>query len=129
MREIVALAIAGAAGTLGRWALSGWAYRLLGDRFPYGTLAVNVLGCLLLGVIMEVALLTDLLPYGWRIPLTVGLLGGFTTFSTFGYESVRYLEDGAWWPALANIGANIVLGLGATWLGFVAARAAFGGAP
>jgi CrcB protein len=127
VREILTLAIAGAAGTVGRWALSGWTYRLLGARFPYGTLAVNVLGCLLVGVAMEVALVTDLVPHAWRAPITVGFLGAFTTFSTFGYETMRYAEDGAWSFAAANVAANLVLCLGATWLGFVAARAAFGG--
>src|SRR4030095_9553432 len=100
------LTVAGALGTRSRWAVSGWAYRLFGERFPYGTLLVNVIGCLLIGVVMEVSLLTDLLPPAWRVALTIGFLGGFTTFSTFGYETLRYLEDGAWWPALANVGAN-----------------------
>lgn len=128
MREVFILAIAGAAGTLCRWGLCGWAKRLLGGDFPYGTLAVNVLGCLALGVVMEIVLISDLLPHGWRAPLTVGFLGAFTTFSTFGYETMRYVEDGAWSSALTNIGANLVLGLAATWLGFVAARTAFGSA-
>ena len=126
MREILTLALAGAAGTVGRWALSGWTYRLFGEGFAYGTLAVNVLGCLLAGVAMEVALATDLVPHAWRAPITVGFLGAFTTFSTFGYDTMRYVEDGAWSIAAANVAANLILGLGATWLGFVAARAAFG---
>jgi len=124
---MLVLAIAGAAGTVGRWALSGWMYRLLGERFPYGTLVVNVLGCLLAGALMEAALLTDLVPPSWRTPLTVGLLGAFTTFATFGYETMRYVEQGAWFSALTNIGANVLLGLGAVWLGFVSMRALYGG--
>lgn len=128
MREILALAAAGAVGTVGRWALSGWVYKLAGEGFPHGTLAVNVLGCLLLGFGMELVVLTDVLPVGWRAPLTVGFLGAFTTFSTFGYETMRYVEDGAWHSALANIALNLLLGLGAVWVGFIAARTAFGGA-
>lgn len=127
MREILSLAVAGAAGTLSRWALSGWTYRLLGDRFPYGTLAVNVLGCFLLGFLMHVALATEIIPADWRPPLTVGFFGAFTTFSTFGYETMRYMEDGAWWPALANIGANLALGLAAVFIGLFSARTLVGG--
>jgi len=127
VREILALAMAGAAGTLGRWFLSGWTYRVLGESFPYGTLVVNVAGCLLLGAAMELMVLTDAVPHGWRAPLTVGFLGAFTTFSTFGYETMRYLEDGAWLAALANVGVSLVLGLGGTWTGFSLARAVVGG--
>jgi CrcB protein len=128
MREIVALALAGAAGTLGRWALGGWAYKLLGERFAYGTLAVNVLGCLLLGLLMHLSLASDLVPEGWRVALGVGFLGAFTTFSTFGYETLSYAEQGAWSLALANVVANLVLGLAAIWLGAALARGALGGA-
>jgi len=127
MREMLVLALSGAAGTLARWGLSGAMYRLLGERFPYGTLAVNVVGCVLLGAGMETALLTDALPRALRVPLAAGFLGAFTTFSTFGYETMRYVEDGAWSLAGINIVANLVLGLGATWLGFVTARVGFGG--
>jgi len=127
VRETLGLAIAGAAGTLARWVLSGWTYRLLGAGFAYGTLLVNVFGCLLLGAVVEILLLTDLVPPSWRPTLTVGFLGAFTTFSTFAYETMRYVEDGAWWLAMANVGTNVALGLGAIWLGFMAARAAIGG--
>jgi CrcB protein len=127
MREIVAIAIAGAAGTVGRLALSNWTCRLLGERFPYGTLVVNIVGCLLLGAAIEVGLLTNLIPPAWRIPITVGFLGAFTTYSTFSYETMRYVEEGGWPTALANVGATLVLCLGATWLGLTAARAVFGG--
>jgi CrcB protein len=127
VREVLSLAVAGAAGTLSRWAISGWTYRLLGERFPYGTLAVNVIGCFLLGFLMHVALTTEIVPTDWRAPLTVGFLGAFTTFSTFSYETMRYLEDSAWWPALANVGANLVLGLAAVFIGLLSARMLVGG--
>jgi CrcB protein len=127
MREILLLAIAGAIGTLSRYALSGWAYRLFGEGFAYGTLLVNVAGCLLLGFIMHLSLSTDIVSPEWRLAVTVGFLGAFTTFSTFGYETLRYVEDGSWRLALGNVGANLLLGLGATWIGFGASRALFGG--
>ncbi|MCS6915736.1 MAG: fluoride efflux transporter CrcB [Myxococcales bacterium] len=127
MREVFSLAIAGALGTLSRWALSGWAYRLLGTRFPYGTLVVNVLGGLILGVIMEVGIASELLPRDLRLALSVGFCGAFTTFSTFSYETARYLEDGAMGIALLNIAANVVLCLLATFTGLAAGRALLGG--
>ena len=121
---MIAVAVAGAAGTMGRWALSSWAKGLWGESFPYGTLLVNVLGCLLAGAAMEIVLRTEVVPAALRIPITVGFLGAFTTFSTFGAETMRFMQTGAWVPAMTNVGANLVLGLGATWLGFAAARAA-----
>jgi CrcB protein len=127
LNELVALALAGALGTLGRYTLSGWAYRVMGEGFAFGTLTVNVVGCFLLGLLMHVGLATDLLPRTLRFAATVGFLGAFTTYSTFGYETMRYLEDGAWMLAAANVGANLALGLFATWAGLTAARAAFGG--
>lgn len=128
MREIFALAVAGAAGTLSRYAVGGWAYRLLGPRFPYGTLVVNVLGSFLLGLVMQIGLTSDLIPRSWRVPVSVGFCGAFTTFSTFSYETLRYAEDGAWSLALLNIAANLVLCLAAVGGGFVLGRALIGGA-
>lgn len=128
LREILLIAVAGALGTASRYGLSGWGYRLLGEHLPYGTLIVNVLGSLLLGFVMQVGLTSEAIPRSVRIAVAVGFLGAFTTFSTFGYETFRYLEDGAWWPAAANVALNLTLGLGAIWLGVVTARGLFGGA-
>ncbi len=128
MREILALGFAGAAGAIGRYAVSGWAYRLLGDRFAYGTLIVNVLGSLLLAFIMQIALSSDMIPQQWRLPITVGFFGAFTTFSTFSYETVRYIEDGAWTLATTNVVANVFLCVAATLLGLAAGRVVVGGA-
>ena len=122
MRNVLALAVAGAAGTVTRFALTGWSARLLGDRFPYGTLAVNVLGCLVAGFAIQMILLAEFMPAGWRTPVVVGFLGAFTTFSTFGVETMGLLTRGAPGAAMANIGANMGLGLGATWVGYVVAK-------
>lgn len=127
MRQILALAACGAAGTLARAGIGLAAYRLFPGRFPWGTLAVNVVGSLLFALVAEAALESGFIAREWRIPLTVGFLGAFTTFSTFGYETIALLEEGAIGLALVNVGANLVLCLGAIWVGLVAGRALAGG--
>lgn len=128
MRELVALGVAGALGTVSRYALGGAVHRLFGAALPYGTLAVNVLGCFALGLVMRVGMISDVITPGARMVVAVGFLGAFTTFSTFGYETFRYVEDGAWRLALTNVAANLVLGLAAVWLGFLVADVWMGGA-
>lgn len=120
--EWASIAIFGAAGCLARYLVSGWTYALLGRWLPYGTLAVNILGSLLLGLIMEGSLRSTLLPPVVRIGLTVGFLGGFTTFSTFSYETFRLLEDGSLLQAGANVVLNLLVCLVGVWLGVTLAR-------
>ncbi len=127
MRDVLLIAVAGALGTVSRYALSGAAYSLWGGAFPYGTLLVNVSGCFLFGFFMHLGLVTDIFTAQERLFLTTGFLGAFTTFSTFGYETFRYMEDGVWLPALLNIAANVIIGLAAVWAGLVVARYLFGG--
>lgn len=127
MREALLITLAGALGSLARYGMSGWAYRVLGERFPYGTLAVNVVGSLLLGAVMHIGLSTELISRSMRLAIAVGFMGAFTTFSTFSYETVRYLEDGAWWPAGVNVATNLVLSLSAAWAGLRIARSLIGG--
>ena len=121
------LFIAGGLGALSRWGLGGLAQRI-GDTFPWGTLTVNVLGSLVLGFIMQLGLSTDLIPQEMRIAATVGFLGAFTTFSTFSFETARYLEDGLWASGLLNIVLNVVLCIAAALLGMFLGRTATGGA-
>lgn len=122
------IAIAGALGALSRWGISRAGYALFGTGFAWGTLIANVLGCFLLGFLMHTCLffsgkISDTL----RLTITVGFLGALTTFSTFSYETINYLEDGSWALATANIVTNLALGLGATIGGLVLARTLFGG--
>ena len=128
VRELLLVAGFGALGAVGRFSVSGWVYHALGPRFAYGTLAVNVVGCFLLALLSHVAQTTDTLSPEMRTGLGIGFLGAFTTFSTFGYETVRFVEEGAYTTAAANIAANVVLGIAAVWLGLVVARAWVGGA-
>jgi fluoride exporter len=114
--------IAGAAGAVSRYGVGLLAERSLGDHFAFGTLMVNVLGCLALGFLLELDRGSTLVTHPVRMLLAVGFLGAFTTFSTFGYETLRYLQAGASHLALINVSANLVLGLGAVWLGYMSAR-------
>ena len=107
----------GACGTLGRYALSGLVHRLAGTGFPHGTLIVNVIGCALIGFLMTFMEARGALTQEVRLFWTVGLLGAFTTFSTFIYESWRLVEDGQIWLAGTNLIGSLVLGLAALWVG------------
>src|SRR5437588_4077322 len=117
----------GAAGTGARYAISGWALRAFGPTFPYGTLAVNVLGSLGVGLLMQVGLSTPLMSPTLRLCLTTGVMGGFTTYSPFNYETIRYLQDGAWLLAAANVAVTLAACLAAGFAGLAAGRAVFGG--
>ena len=115
--RILFLMVFGAAGTLARYGLDGWIQNRVGAAFPAGTLTINVLGCFLLGVVGQYGLTHLSVPPDVRIGLTIGLMGGFTTFSTFGWESVRMLESGEWARALLYIGASVLGGLAAMMMG------------
>lgn len=123
MKNAAAIAIFCAGGGLARYYLSGWVYTLLGRAFPYGTFAVNIIGAYLIGLIMELALRSTLVPDTLRLGLTVGFLGGLTTFSTFSYETFSLLEDGRFLVAFANILASVAVCLLFTWLGIITVRA------
>ncbi|MEO6696601.1 MAG: fluoride efflux transporter CrcB [Gammaproteobacteria bacterium] len=122
MTQIIAIAAGGAAGSLLRFWMSSGVHAVLGRQFPYGTLAVNVLGCLLMGILF--VLLTERLNLGpvWRAGLLIGLLGGFTTFSAFSMETIALIEQGALFKAALNIVLSVSACLAATWLGILAAR-------
>ena len=119
------IALFGALGCLSRHLASGWAYALLGRGLPYGTLVVNLAGSFLLGVVMEGALRTSWLSADVRLGIAAGFMGGFTTFSTFSYETVRLLEEGSLMQAGANIFLNVTVCLLCAALGIYAARQLF----
>lgn len=120
--QALAIAAGGAAGALLRFWMSNGIYALLGRGFPYGTLAVNVLGSLLMGYLY--VLLIDKLALGpqWRAVLLIGLLGAFTTFSTFSIETLNLVEGGEVVKALLNVLLSVVLCLLAAWVGVLAGR-------
>jgi len=98
-------------GTLARYALQGLVQDRTGPAFPSGTLTVNLAGCFLLGGIGQYALNHITIPADWRVGITVGFFGAFTTFSTFGWETIRMLEDGEWTRAAVYVGLSVIGGL------------------
>lgn len=119
---ILAVTIGGGAGAAMRYIMAGLVQQWTSDEFPYGTLVVNILGSLLLGFIVQIAE-SKTGPGPWlRLLLTVGLCGGFTTFSTFSLESFRLLQDGSYLLAAGNIAGSLVLCLVGIWAGMVLAR-------
>ena len=109
--RIFLLILFGSAGTLARYALGGLVQHRAGSSFPAGTLAVNLLGCFLLGGVAEYALQHLSIPPDWRIGITVGFIGAFTTFSTFVYESSRMLEEGDWLKMALYVSLSVAGGL------------------
>jgi CrcB protein len=122
MERFLWICLGGAAGTGARYLVSLWALRAAGPGFPWGTLAVNVVGSFLLGALMQVALTTDLIGPTLRLGLTTGVMGGFTTYSTFNYETLAYLQRSEGLLAFANLAATVLLCLAAGALGLAAGR-------
>ena len=122
MQMVFIIAGFGALGCVARYLISGWVYALAGRDFPYGTLAVNLLGAFIIGLLMEFGLRSTLIPATLRTGLSIGFLGGLTTFSTFSYETIRLLEDGEFFSASANVLSSVFLCLVCTWLGLMTAR-------
>ena len=115
---ITLAAVGGAIGSALRYVMAGWVQALSRSLdFPYGTLAVNLIGCFIIGLLMELAEARGLFTQEARVFVFIGILGGFTTFSSFGNETFNLFRAGQTANALLNIGANVVIGLAAVWLG------------
>jgi len=120
--RILLIAVMGAVGTLTRYGLQGVVQLRSGSEFPYGTLAVNLTGCLLLGFLGQLTLNRMVVSPEWRIAMTIGFFGGFTTFSSFGWETAKMLQDGEWAHAVAYVCASVLVGLLLTLAGIHAAN-------
>ena len=122
MTQVLAIGIGGAIGSLLRFWMATWVHSFAGRGFPYGTLTVNVLGCLVMGVLF--VLFTERFSDNavLRAGILIGVLGGFTTFSSFSIETFNLIEQGAHLKALANMGVSLALCVGATWLGVILGR-------
>src|SRR5262245_25109502 len=117
--------LGGAAGTGTRYLIAVWAARRLGGDFPYGTLIVNLIGCFLIAMAMHIGVTLAWLPTV-RAAITIGFVGGLTTYSSFNYETMRLVQEGAPLTALANLTATLVGGVLAGWAGLMTARAIVG---
>lgn len=122
MNQVLAIAAGGAVGSVLRYWTSLGVHQLFGRGFPYGTLAVNVLGSLAIGLLYVLLVERSSLGVEWRAALITGLLGGFTTFSAFSLETLQLVEQAEHLKALGNIALSLVLCLGAAWLGLIAGR-------
>jgi CrcB protein len=134
VNNLILVAIGGSLGAIARYGTGLWAARVLGKGFPWGTLIVNVVGCFIMGIVVEIML--DLEAHTaeaitpairrqmalWHQGVALGFLGALTTFSTFGADTLREFEGGKPQVALANIAANMLLSLGAVWAGMAVMR-------
>ena len=121
-KEITLLSVAGAVGTLSRYGLAGFVQRFCGERFPWGTVAVNMIGCFLFGLIWTLAEERLVISGQTRFILLTGFMGAFTTFSTFAFETSGFLQDSQWWLASANAFGQLFAGVALIFLGFVVGR-------
>lgn len=122
MRTFWAIAIGAAVGGVSRYYLASAVQQRVGASFPWGTLLVNVTGSLLLGFLIRYALATPAVSVEMRALLTTGFCGGYTTFSTFSFETAALLEEGQYERAGAYVVGSVALSLVATFCGFILAR-------
>jgi CrcB protein len=120
--RIFSIGFAGFIGTLLRYWLSGVIARRYGETFPYGTLAVNLFGCFVIGLLFYLFYDRALASPTLRTTIFIGLLGGFTTFSSYGLQTFTLLRDGELFLALANVVASNVIGLALVWVGYSLAK-------
>ncbi len=124
MLKLLAIAIGGAAGSVLRYAAAAFTYRFVEPAFPWGTLAVNLGGCFLIGFLWQMFERSSATPE-MRALIFIGFLGGFTTFSTFGLETFHLLRDGEYGRAAANMLASNLAGIALVIAGFLLARQLF----
>ena len=118
MQKTILIALAGLTGTLLSYWLSGYVARQYGETFPWGTMAVNLIGCLVTGAVFYATEERFLINPTVRTVILIGLLGGFTTFSSYGLQTFTLLRDGEYGLASLNIITSNVLGLFMVWAGY-----------
>jgi CrcB protein len=126
MIKISLIAVAGALGAVSRFTLSMAVHSVMGGNLPYGTFIVNMVGCFLLGFIMQFSITTGKFNAHLNTAITIGFLGALTTFSTFSYETVQCIQQGSWFWATLNAAGNLFVGLILTFAGIGIARFIFG---
>lgn len=120
--SVLYVALGGALGSISRYLLGAWTLTLGKNiDFPYGTLAVNLIGCFVIGFLSQLMETRSSFTAETRAFIFIGLLGGFTTFSAFGNDTINLLREGRMFHALANVAANVIVGLALIWFGRTAA--------
>jgi len=109
--RLVLIGAFGAVGTLLRYGLQGLIQIKAGSTFPYGTLVINLTGCFFLGLIGQLLLNRIIVPPEWRMAIAIGFFGGYTTFSSFGWETAKMLEAGEWLWATTYVAASVIFGI------------------
>ena len=109
--QIFLIALFGAIGTLARYGVHTLVQAKMGSAFPYGTLLINLSGCFFLGLIAQLTLNRVILSPEWRLAIAVGFFGGYTTFSTFGWESAKLLQSGEWLRVTTYVSTSVVFGI------------------
>jgi CrcB protein len=128
--KLAMIFVGGGAGSLMRYGVDGWVHGWWGPAFPLGTMIVNVSGCLAIGFLVTLWTGPVIVRDDVRSAVLIGLLGGYTTFSTFGRETWALLHDGEWWRAGVYIAGTVILSLAAVWAGSALAGRLYGsGAP
>ncbi len=122
MQNLLAVGLGGFLGAIARYTMGGFVDSRLSTRFPWGTLAVNVLGCLMIGVILGWISSRETVSKTTELFLVTGILGSLTTFSTFGHDTINLIRQGAVGPAVGNVALNVVVGLIAVTVGLAATR-------
>lgn len=122
-RNILLVGVGGLVGSIARYLVAVFFAGQFSSVFPFATLTVNVIGCFLIGILFALSDRGNILSPEWRILLTTGFCGGFTTFSTFSYESLRLMQDGEYFYLAAYVLISVIVGLAATFVGITLIRA------
>lgn len=123
MQNILLAGLGGMIGSILRYVFNNLIYRILDyPVFPFGVLLINILGCFIIGLLSGIAETREAFTPEVRIFIFIGILGGFTTFSSFGYDTFGLVRDGQFLYALLNVGIQVFVGLGAVWFGFTLSR-------
>jgi fluoride exporter len=125
MTDILLIGMAGAVGAVSRYGMGVAVSRLWAGSLPLATLVVNVLGCFIIGFLMQAGGSAVFIHRNFRMAVMVGFLGAFTTFSAFGHETASLIEARLWLMAVGNVGANVILGIAATAAGIWIGRMVF----
>lgn len=123
MQSIIIVGVGGFIGAVARYKISTWILNSIScGKFPIGTFAVNIIGCLIIGILATLAQQYEVFNQNLRLMLFTGILGGFTTFSSFGLETIALLQEGEIFTALIYVLASVALGLLAVWVGMEVSR-------